>query len=76
MLTYTQSSNVTIQLANLSDKEITLSTGTKLSEGIYADDEQVTIANLDASSQTNCAKLPPLVKNDIICDNAQVTIHC
>ena len=66
------SSNVTIQLANLSDKEIKLNSGTKLSEGIYVDSERVTIDNLDVSLPTSCTKLPPLVKNDIVCENAQV----
>ena len=56
----------------MSDNEIILKSGTKLSEGIYVDNEQVTIANLDAFHQANCSKLPLLIKNDIVCDNAQV----
>ena len=43
VLTHTMSSNVTLQLINLSDKEINLNSGTKLSEGIYVDNERVTI---------------------------------
>ena len=72
VLTHTKSSNVTIQLANLSNEGITLKTGTKLSEGIYIDNEHVTIAQLEKPSQYNCTKLPPLAKKDINCDNAQV----
>ena len=72
VLTHTKSSNVTIQLANLSNEEIKLKTGTKLSEGIYVDNEHVTIAKLETPSQHDCTKLPPLVKDDIKCDNAQV----
>ena len=72
VLTHTKSSNVTIQLANLSNEEIKLKTGTKLSEGIYIDNEHVTIAQLEKPSQHNCTKLPPLAKKDINCDNAQV----
>ena len=52
-LTHTMSSNATIQLANLSGKEITLNSEIKLSEGIYVDSEQETIAKLDVSHQTN-----------------------
>ena len=72
-LTKVNDKTVIAQLANLSDKDVTLKAGTRLCDGHYLDNETIRIVNETADAAAGNTNLPDLTLNDIKCDDE--TVH-
>ena len=70
VLTNVRDGKIKVQLANLSENDITVKAGTRLCDGQYLNNETVRLVNVDADVTANDMKLRDLTLDDVQCDYA------